>query len=479
MNRSNIWFNRFWAIAGAVSIRTKILGIVLALVLVLGIGITLQVRAMLTQLMYVQLQEQSISVTRDLAARATDPILINNLFALHLLLKETLANNSNITYAFITDAQGRVLAHTFGNGFPAHLLQANSAVSTDHHHTVQLNTDAGLVWDTAVPVFDGHAGTARVGISESNARRSIDGITGQLLLTTVFVSAIAVSAAAFLTWILTRPILNLVEVTHAIGEGNFTQRVKRWADDEIGELSDAFNQMAAALGRAQDERAEREQMRAQYVKGVIGAQEDERKRIARELHDSTSQSLTSLLVGLRTLSDSCDQPEITIRSVELRDIASRTLDEVHTLALQLRPSVLDDLGLAAAIERYVADCRSRHGLQIDLAMRGFDGERLPQEAETALYRIVQEALTNIIRHADARVASVLIERHSDTVRAIIEDDGCGFDPALSARSGEQRLGLYGMRERAELLNGSLAIESEIGSGTSLFVEIPLVPRANT
>ena len=130
MNRSNIWFTRFWAVAGAVSIRTKILGIVLALVLVLGIGITLQVRAMLTQLMNVQLEEQSISVTRDLAARATDAILINNLYAMHQLLKETLTNNISISYAFIADAQGNVLAHTFGDGFPAHLLQANTALGS-------------------------------------------------------------------------------------------------------------------------------------------------------------------------------------------------------------------------------------------------------------------------------------------------------------------------------------------------------------
>ena len=471
-DRSHIWFDRFWSVAGAVSIRTKILGIILGLVFVLGIGITLQVRAMLTHVMNEQLAEQSVSVARDLAARATDPILINNLYALHQLLAGTLANNSNVNYAFIIDTQGRVIDHTFGDGFPLNLLQANTVTNTEHHSTIAVNTDLGLIWDTAVPVFDGRAGIARVGISETSARRAVDNVTGQLLVTTVLVFVIAISAGAFLTWLITRPILNLVHATQAIGEGNFAQRVKRWADDEIGELSEAFNQMARALERAQDEHGERERMRAQYVNGVIAAQEDERKRIARELHDSTSQSLTSLLVGLRTLSDSCGQPEILQRSEELRDIASRTLDEVHTLALQLRPSVLDDLGLAAAIERYVSDCRTRYGLQIDLAMRGMD-DRLPSETETALYRITQEAITNIIRHANARSASVLIERQNDSVRAIIEDDGCGFDTAITAKMGEQRLGLYGMRERAELLNGKMTIESESGLGTSLFIEIPL------
>lgn len=471
------WLDRLWAVAGAVSIRTKILGIILILVLLLGLGITLQVRFTVTQMMNTLLQEQSVSVARDVAARATDPILINNLYALHELLRETRANNADVRYAFIVDAQGRVLAHTFGDGFPDGLLASNGVTADQHHHTVMLNTDEGAVWDTAIPIFDGRAGVARVGISEAGVRRAINAVTGQLLLTTVVVSVFGVTAAAFLTWILTRPILNLVQAAHAVGRGDFSQHVARWADDEIGELSAAFNAMTAALSRAERERAEREELRLQYAKGVIAAQEDERKRIARELHDSTGQSLTSLMLGLRTLSHARDQSEIQLRTEELRDIAAQTLDEVHTLALQLRPSILDDMGLAAALERHVADCRNRYPIRIDLAMRGLNGKRLPPEVETALYRIAQEALNNIARHAQAQTASVLLEREDDSVRAVIEDDGVGFDPTAAART-DGRLGLYGMRERAELLGGRLTIESAAGQGTSLFVEIPVAPGAS-
>jgi signal transduction histidine kinase len=162
---------------------------------------------------------------------------------------------------------------------------------------------------------------------------------------------------------------------------------------------------------------------------------------------------------------------------ELRTIAVRTLDEVHQIALQLRPSALDDLGLAAAIERYVADCRRHSGLEIDLVIRGIDEARLPTEIETALYRIVQESLTNVIRHAKAHTVSVLIERYTQPrleVRVVIEDDGCGFDPS-TAGTANQRLGLYGMRERAQLLRGDLTIESGTTMGTSIFVNIPLTP----
>jgi signal transduction histidine kinase len=246
------------------------------------------------------------------------------------------------------------------------------------------------------------------------------------------------------------------------------QRVPRWANDEIGDLAEAFNAMATTLANADVERAERDQLRARYVSGVITAQEEERKRIARELHDSTSQSLTSLMIGMHALGDTCDSPELRRRADELRCVAAQTLDEVHALALQLRPSVLDDLGLAAALERFIADCRQRYALHIDLALNGLHN-RLPMAVETALYRIVQEGLTNVARHAEASTASVFVERRNGSVRAIIEDDGRGFDPAQVG----DRLGLYGIRERAELLGGALVVESEPGRGAGLFVEIPV------
>ena len=469
--RDSQWFRRFWAIAGAVSIRGKILGIVLALVLLLGLGLTVQVRVALARTLDVQLEEQGMSVTRDLAARTTDLILTNDTYALYQLLRETQINNANVRYAFVVDAQGRILAHTFGEGFPAGLQTANGTGAEEHHHTLVLDTEEGKIWDTAVPIFEGKAGTARVGLTEAGVRQAVMTVTGQLLLTTVLVSVVGITAAAILTWVLTRPILQLAQAAQAVGRGQFDQQVERWADDEIGDLADSFNRMAAALAEAAHERKEREQLRARYVSGVITAQEDERKRIARELHDSTSQSLTSLLVGLRAMANSCDHPDVRQRAEELRAVTAQTLDEVHELALQLRPSVLDDLGLPAALERYVADWRRRYAIGVDLAVNGLT-QRLPPEVETALYRVVQEALSNVARHAQAHTASVLLESRHGVVRAIIEDDGRGFDP-VTAGHAEQRLGLYGIRERAELLGGTLTIESQPGHGTSLFVEIPL------
>jgi signal transduction histidine kinase len=464
------FFTYLWRFAGAFSVRSKIMGIVVALALLLGVGVAVQVRTVFLHALEERLQEQSISVARDVAARATDMILVNDLFALYQLLEETRSNNPDLRYAFVVGQDGTVLAHTFGVGFPTELIEQNVPRGDDHHQTVLLETDEGPVWDTAVPIFDGRAGYARIGFSENSIQNSIALLTSQMVLTTVLVSAIGIVAAAGLTWIVTRPILQLKEAATAVGHGDFSQRLNPWANDEIGQLTAAFNGMTAELAQAEQERAEREQLRSQLLEKVIAAQEDERRRIARELHDETGQALTSLMVRLQMMTYLCANPELKIQVEELRQLTVQTLDGVHNLSVELRPSALDDLGLTAALERYIQEYQRHTAVEVDFVVMGLE-ERLPPPVETALYRMVQESLTNIARHAQAETASVLLERRPDRVRAIIEDDGVGFNPAV-AKNGE-RLGLYGMRERAELLNGQLTIESTLGQGATIYIEVPL------
>jgi signal transduction histidine kinase len=463
-------FTDFWRLAGAVSVRTKILGIVLGLVLLLGLATTLEVRLVSERALLKRLDEQSVAIGRDLAARATDLILIHDLYGLRQLLLETQANYPDVRYAFILDPTGEVVAHTFDGGFPARLVAANSVEPWQHHHTIHLTTDEGRLWDTAVPIFDGRAGTARIGLSEQSVNVTVTLLTGQMLLTTIMVSSVGIAAAIFLTWLVTRPILELKEAAQAVGSGDFSRQLQPWANDEIGELALAFNAMTDGLSQAAQARAERTQLRSQLLERVIAAQEDERRRIARELHDETGQSLTSLLVHLHTMNQQCETPELKDHIEGLRQLILQTLNNVHNLALELRPSVLDDLGLAAALRRYVQDYRGRYPLEIDLMVLGIEEERLPPAVETAFYRIIQEGLTNVVRHAQAQTVSVLLERHNGRIRAIIEDDGRGFN--IHAAQTGQRLGLYGMRERAELLNGTLVLESG-HSGTTIYVEVPL------
>jgi signal transduction histidine kinase len=202
---------------------------------------------------------------------------------------------------------------------------------------------------------------------------------------------------------------------------------------------------------------------------VISGQELERRRLARELHDETGQALTSILLGLRSVEEAAGPDEMRAASAHLRELVVGTLHDVRRLAVQLRPKALDDFGLVAAVERLVQTFSEATDIKVDLVSQ-LGNDRLPAEVETTLYRIAQEALTNIVKHAEASRVSILFVRRNANAMVVIEDDGQGFDPA--AVVGE-RLGIIGMRERAELHEGRLTVESAPGSGTTLVAEVPL------
>jgi signal transduction histidine kinase len=200
------------------------------------------------------------------------------------------------------------------------------------------------------------------------------------------------------------------------------------------------------------------------VRRVVEAQELERARLARELHDETGQALTSILLGLKPLERSAEAEAVAA----VRELVVSTLQNVRRLAVELRPSALDDFGLVPAVERLTETFREQSGLRVDLAAHLGD-ERLSPEAETTLYRVVQEGLTNIVKHAGASRVSILLRRKGDTVVAVVEDDGKGFDAEATR---EDALGLAGMRERVLLAGGRLQIESAPGRGTTLAAEVP-------
>ena len=450
-------FQRFWQIAGAVSIRIKVLGIVLSVIILLGLFVTLQMREVLTDTLERRLLDQG----EDLAGQFAEdvaPFIQNEAFVearAYLIGRQehysSAGHNTAILYIWVEGSAQQI--STWNDGTP-------------------YSNDTGIAVDIVVPVRETSA-VLHLGVADITVDRTVREVTFQLLMITLVMIAIGFGAAFFLTWILTRPIYELVEATQAVARGDFSRRVTQWANDEIGELAVAFNGMIEALAQAEVEREEREQLRTQYVSKVIAAQEEERKRIARELHDSTGQSLTSLLVGLHNLKDVKEPAAIPVRIDVLRNIVSHTLDEVRQMAWQLRPSTLDDLGLVSAMQRYIDDYQERFGIQVDFITRDVDG-RLPVEMETVIYRVIQEALTNVVRHAQASSASVIIDRRVGTLRIIVEDNGIGF--VLADRQSGKSLGLQGIRERAALFNGTLTIETEPGQGTSLFIEIPLDSR---
>jgi signal transduction histidine kinase len=205
------------------------------------------------------------------------------------------------------------------------------------------------------------------------------------------------------------------------------------------------------------------------LRRVVSGQELERRRLARELHDETGQALTSILLGLRSVEEAAGPDEMKTAASNLRELVVGTLQDVRRLAVQLRPKALDDFGLVPAVEHLVQTFSEATAIRVDLEAQ-LGEERIPPEVETTLYRIIQEALTNIVKHAEASRVSILLVRSEASATVVIEDDGQGFDPADLRQDG---MGIIGMRERVELHEGRLTLESTPGSGATLVVEVPL------
>lgn len=219
-----------------------------------------------------------------------------------------------------------------------------------------------------------------------------------------------------------------------------------------------------------------EKSRMQLLHRVVGAQEEERNRIARELHDKMGQYLTGIILGLHALTGRCQpHPPSHTRLLRLLQVTDELMREVHHLAWELRPALLDDLGLNAALGNYLTQWSERSEIALDFHSRNLDKQLLSPDIETTVYRIVQEALTNILKHAQAKHVSVIVECQQNNVQVIVEDDGKGFDTKyLSKKAATKcRLGVVGMQERAAMVEGTLDIESTPGAGTAVFVRIPL------
>lgn len=301
----------------------------------------------------------------------------------------------------------------------------------------------------------------------------------------IVLAALCVSAG--LTMLLLRetfrPLHSLRDATRRFNAGDHSARASLvpFTDPDVAALVLDVNALWDRLEADAATIREKTEQAELLAARVIMAQEEERRRVARELHDEAGQALTAVIIGLERglasmpesyAADLPVQPRKLI--LDLRDLAAQTLDEVRKLALELRPSVLDDLGLVAALRQYVRSTEERSGMTVQLTVIGWDEEtdsRLLPEVETALFRIAQEALTNAIRHSRAETIQVRLKRTPSLVSLDVRDDGVGIG-SVPATEGEH-LGLFGMRERARILGGELRAAPVSPRGTLVHVEIPL------
>lgn len=467
-------------------IKMKIMGIVILFVSLLGLIVIMETRSHMQQILREQLKERGRAIASDVAARSTNPMLIGDSFSLYEILQGLPSHYEDIRYLMIFDKNGELVTHTFGEGVPSGLLNLRSIpADLSHDNTLSFNSNEGEIIDVLVPIADGKVGWLRLGMSEISIYSSIDQLSQLLLITTVIISLLGIFGAILISHLVTKPIRDLAAASQGISLGDYSLRVSIYGTDEIADLGHNFNAMALSIQNYAQEREAlveelqaKETVRQELLKKVISAQEDERKRISRELHDEASQSLTSLILGLKYLSELDDHEKSPAMAADLKELASSTLKEVHRIAVELRPTVLDDMGLVPAIERFVKFFKRQYHLDVDFHAQNRIESRLPNEIEITLYRIVQEALTNVAKYAEARNASIVLEIKPDYVNLIIEDDGKGFDvdQVLKSSASDSHLGIAGMQERTSLLGGEFTIESSPDQGTTVYARIPMERR---
>ena len=448
--------------------RFKIMGLAVGLVTLSGTVTIFKVHDILVSNMKTLLQEASISAARELASHSKEYILINDLYGLTRLLKDISNNRPEVRYAFVVDSHYEVLAHTFSEGFPLDLLAGEDLLDFQER-TVPLSTNEGRIWDTFYPILEGGNGGVRVGITETVMQHQISSFLRSLFMHTFVVMLIALILSVLLTLVITQPVKKLLGATKAIRRGNYDSIIDTFPQDEVGDLVVAFNAMLRQLQQADADRKEKEHIRKEFLQRIISTQEQERKRVARELHDQTGQALASIMVRLNVLNKG-DKSDLSEEITALKKSLTDEMGVIHNLALELRPSVLDDMGLVPALELYLDQFRERHGLNVEFVKIGMEDKRADHCVETCIYRIIQESLTNVVKHAEADAVNILIERRQENIRGIIEDNGSGFDLGKIPR---ERLGIYGMEERASLLGGTLKVDSESGQGTMVSFTIPV------
>ena len=340
-----------------------------------------------------------------------------------------------------------LLDRVFGTGVPENLAEQ------EHHHTSPAYWSYSA-W--AICAADGRPAGVMIQVTDATEaalfRRQ----------------AAAVNEALVLSSVRQHELVEAAEALNArLREAHV--RLEERVAERTAELAAANASLRAEIGIREAAEADRREL----LRRLGTAQEDERRRIARNLHDQMGQLLTALGLGLKALDNATPDPSpARPHLARLRELTDRIGREFHQLALDLRPTALDDLGLQTALANYAEAWAERSGVEVDFESAGPDTARLPEAAETALYRVVQEALTNVLRHAGARRVSLVLQWSPRQAVVVVEDDGVGFD-AESVTAPAGRLGLLGMRERVALVGGTLTIESSPGRGTTIIACVPL------
>jgi signal transduction histidine kinase len=448
----------------------KIIGIGGVVGIIFGAVVGYQVQETMAERLYRDLADTASVGAGLLSESLTRPLVIEDLATVRQVVRNGQGTFPDLRLILVVDARRSIVAHSFPGDVPQSVQGLAAGQPAGSIRKVLVGEDLVIV--STAPILEGRAGYVQVGLSDAKVLSALDTVRTTLLWTLAGCMALGQFLAMLLGFVLTRPIRRLVRVADELRSGKLEARATVLVNDEVGQLSAAFNRLAEGIQSFQIRVRQEEEQRQVLLKRLVLSHEEERRRVALELHDELGPSLSSLRLSAGALAR---QPqERPAGAADLEERIGRVIAGVRRMAFLLRPSVLDDFGLPAALQRYVEDVTGQGALAVDCQIAGMSaGMRFSPEVEITLYRICQEAVTNVIRHAAARRASVVLVRQEGAVTLVVEDDGCGMDVARRTAPGVQGVGLAGMRERAHLVRGTLSVESTPGAGTVVKVIVPI------
>ncbi|TVX92461.1 sensor histidine kinase [Paenibacillus agilis] len=461
-------------------INQKIFGAIIIALLFLASILGYIIWESLTNMMTDELKKRGLTIANTIAASSSDYILTDDYYATYMLITQAQQADEDVRYILIINNNHGLVSHTFAGDIPKGIIRAHVPDAFNRSNVETLTSNEGRIHDVLVPIEEGDIGFVRVGMTEKQAKSYIMKKIGKLIVATILVCIGAAGIAYLVTRIITKPINRLVRVALGISAGKLSLRAKVSSNDDVGKLTQAFNEMADNLISSNkeveallDELRDKDRQRDTLILKLISAQEDERKRISRELHDETSQALTSLIVTMRVMADEAKDAEQHELLTTSRDIAAGILREMRDLAVELRPPILDDMGLIPAMRKHVSKFEEKYGINVSMTVPN-ECVSIESHIAVALYRILQEGLTNIVKHTAATHADVHMEVGLQTISVIIHDNGHGIEQEDLEKARQQnRIGIQGMRERALLLGGTFQIEKSEDGGTEVKVSIPL------
>lgn len=453
----------------SVSLFFKIMGIALFIIIIFGAGTIVNTAIVTDRFFENQLKERLLINAKYFSSQITDFIITGDLAKINEIVKDTLNLHKDILYIILLDRKGRVLFNSTGRQLSDEFLMANS-IDVQNYNIETIKSEMGIVYDIITPISYGKYGFVRIGASAESSRKWSMEIIRRLMTFFVFVAILGILISYTLAYILNIPIKNLLNAVEKIRNGDLSIRAKPWFEDEIGRLSNEFNNMAETIEQEQAKRKE-------LIKRLINSQEEERLNISRELHDRTGQTLISIKIALKSLENIIKDESIKKRFTEFADMLNSTLEDIRSLSIELRSPVLSDFGLFKAVEEEIKgyqdhyrDIRFIYKIDERLLNKRFD-----RDIEIQLFRIFQEAVRNAIRHSGAKQIEVEFDIDNEKFTMTVADNGKGIE---NDKGGDKKggIGIYGMRERAEFIGGIFKIDSERGRGTNVQVILPEIEK---